>query len=144
MNKKFLKKVKPGIVIINDNEWIFLLEKDLVSISEKFFNENLKGIEIYNKDNGAKIILAKTGWRHTIMTEKKTYENIVIFKKLKEVIENAKFEYFRPPDEKDAKTTIGFFNYRCNVLINGSPYIVKIVIRIDKNGKFYYHHYIIK
>ena len=130
---------------IIDTEWKKLPKRALGKISEKYFDKYLKGKKVINIENNVEIILAKTGWRHTIRTNKTTYNNIIIFKKLKEVIERAQFINFGELKEKDVKSTIGFLNYKSEVLINNKEqHTVKISVRIDENGKFYYNHYIIK
>lgn len=130
-------------VIISEIQWKGLNFK-LKEVSKKYFDKNLKGKQIINQDNKAKIILAKKGWRHTIHSKIITYKEIVIFKKLNEIINKAQFDYYSKPDKSDAKTTLGFLNYKIYVIINGTKHEVKISIRIDKNGQYYYNHYITK
>ncbi|MCH8318400.1 MAG: hypothetical protein IIA88_07860 [Bacteroidetes bacterium] len=66
------------------------------------------------------------------------------FKQLNEIINKAQFDYYSKPDKSDAKTTLGFLNYKIYVIINGAKHEVKISVRIDKNGQYYYNHYITK
>jgi len=131
-------------VIINDVQWKGLVFKQLKKVTKKYFDQYLKGQHVINLDNKAKIILAKKGWRHTIHSNIITYNDAVIFKKLNEIINKAQFDYYSKPDKSDAKTTLGFLNYKIYVIINGVKYEVKISIRIDKNGQYYYNHCITK
>ena len=140
----FLNDYMESLIKIKDTEWIKLSKRALRRTSKIFFDKYLKGKKVINKDNSVEIILAKSGWRHTIRTNKTSYNNIVIFKKLKKVIELAKFDNFGESQKSDPKTTLGFLNYQSEVLINQEKYSVKITVRSDENGKFYYDHYIIE
>jgi len=135
--------------IIIDNEWINKSIKELKIISENYFDEHFKQKNVIIDSTGFKIILAKKGFDHTIKCNDWSYENLIIFKKLDEVIINAQILDIGYPNENEIKKgTVLFYNFISYVIVNEIEFKVKITIREHieqgKNGKllkFYYDHY---
>lgn len=40
----------------------------------------------------------------------------------------------------DKSTVVGYFNFKCKVLLDNKPENVKIAIQVRSDGKFYYNH----
>lgn len=132
----------PDPVIIDDSEWLNLDKKGLKEVSRQYFDLHYpRGFTVTNKDKGHVITLTKSGWKHSVTNTHVSYIDVVAFKKLDELIENAIYIGFGSPKLTDSKTTIGYFNYHADAIVNGQSWRYKISVRIDKNGTFYYDHY---
>jgi len=140
------------LTVINDNEWISKTTKELKLIAENYFDLHFKQKNVTNKSTGFEITLAKKGFDHTLKCNDWTYINLVVFKKLDEVIQNAIFYEIGFPSEKEKKKgTVLFYNFKSAVAVNGIEHCIKITIRehieqgkVGKKLKFYYDHYKMK
>jgi hypothetical protein len=141
-----------NITIIEDIEWIQMPIKLLKRVAETYFDLNFKQRAVINIHTGFRIILAKKGFDHTLKCNDWSYENLIVFKKLDEVIRNSNLIDIGLPDEEEKKKgTKLFYNFHSMVIINGNEHKLKITIREHiepgKNGKilkFYYDHYKLK
>jgi len=140
------------ITIIEDNEWINYDINELKKVAEIYFDQNFKQKTVFIHSLSCEIIIAKKGFDHTLKCNDWNYDNLIIFKKLDEVIKNSIFIDIGYPTENDKKKgTILFYNLFSNVCVNGKNFKIKITIREhleqgtkERKLKFYYDHYKMK
>ena len=115
---------------------ISLLKKEMKS----FYNTHLKGKTVKNKDKGINVILSRVGRDHVLYARAAGFEKLIAFKKLDEMIREAEYCDFQEPDADDGKHILGYMNFKVNVCINGDVLLFHIVVRLTKDGKFFYDH----
>ena len=112
------------------------LKKEMKS----FYNTHLKGKTVKNKDKGISIILSSVGRNHVLYARAAGFEKLIAIKKLHEMVREAEYCNFKEPDADDGKDILGYMNFKVNVCINGETLLFRIVVRLTKNGKFFYDH----
>lgn len=136
-------------VKINDSDWAALSKHELIKAGNAFFDDNYKTEKArlaFNYQKSVPIIISKNGFRHSVAMSG-SYLNIVLVKKIKQIIERAAFVNMKEKKHNDSKSTKGYLNFvNDNVFVNGERIEVKITVRINQLGKskierFYYDHY---
>ena len=112
----------------------------LKKIVKKYYDENLKGTTVINRDKGITVIFSNVGRNHVLYARKVGFEKLVAVFQLSEMVVNAVFTNFKGPDDDDFSNIIGYMNFKAKVNINGVTQAFRIVVRISKEGKFFYDH----
>jgi hypothetical protein len=112
------------------------LKKDVL----RYYNQNLKGKSVLNREKGITVIFSNVGIRHVVYARKVGFEKLIAVTKLPEMIRYAAFSNFKGPDENDGKNILGYMNFKVPVIINRIKQWFRIVIRITTDGKFFYDH----
>lgn len=115
---------------------ISLLKKEM----KTFYNTRLKGKTVKNKDKGISIVLSSVGRNHILYARAVGFEKLIAIKKLPAMIRDAEYTNFKEPDADDSKDILGYMNFKVNVCINGETHHFRIVVRLTRNGKFFYDH----
>ncbi len=121
-------------------------EKTEVSVAKlkaqakQFYNENLHGKCVVNKDKGVTVGFSSVGRKHVLYARNVGFEKLIAIFKLPEIISAAKFLNFKNADSDDHHTVVGYMNFKCPVKINGKLQHFRVAVRISKDGKFFYDH----
>jgi len=107
---------------------------------KKFYDTNLKGKSVINKEKGITVTFSNVGRNHVLYAGAAGFEKLIAVYKLAEMVRNAKFCNFQAPDEDAPQGILGYMNFKVSVIINGVVQHFRIAIRITKNGKFFYNH----
>ena len=112
----------------------------LKKIVKQYYDENLKGQTVVNRDKGITVIFSNVGRNHVLYARRPGFEKLVAIFKLSELVANAVFTNFKGPDKDDFSNIIGYMNFKSKANINGTTQVFRIVVRISKEGKFFYDH----
>lgn len=133
-------KTQPIITLNNTHADSLTLGK-LKEYVKGYFIANLDGKQVVNKDKGITVILNKNSLRHVIHARNAGYVKYKAILLMDNMIENAEFCNFKNPDIDDDKDNIvGYMNFRTEAVIENKKQFFRIVVRITKQGKFYYDH----
>ena len=108
--------------------------------AKQFYNEKLHGKSVVNKDKGITIAFSSVGRNHVLYARNAGFEKLVAIFKLPEILTIATFLNFKNADDNDHHTVVGYMNFKCPVKINGKLQHFRVVVRISKDGKFFYDH----
>ncbi|MDR0728599.1 MAG: hypothetical protein LBF19_00520 [Prevotellaceae bacterium] len=132
-----MKKIKIVIQKVTSQEDIARLREEMKS----YYNARLKGKTIVNRQKGISVIFSSTGRQHVLYARKVAFEKLIAITKLDEMVEYALFTNFKNPDpDDDPQNIIGYMNFMVPVSINNALHRFRLVVRITKDGKFYYDH----
>ena len=56
------------------------------------------------------------------------------------MIKEAEYCNFKEPDSDDSKDILGYMNFKISIRINEELFTFRIVVRLTRNGKFFYDH----
>jgi len=59
---------------------------------------------------------------------------------LDKMIQSAVYSNFGEPTEKDPPGVLGFLNFKVKVNIENKEHLFRVVVRMTKEGKFFYDH----
>lgn len=107
---------------------------------KQFYNEKLQGNSVVNKDKGITVTFSSVGRNHVLYARSAGFEKLVAVFKLPEILAAATFLNFKNADENDHHTVVGYMNFKCPVKINEKLQHFRVVVRISKDGKFFYDH----
>lgn len=107
---------------------------------KQFYNEKLQGNSVVNKDKGITVAFSSVGRNHVLYARSAGFEKLVAVFKLPEILAAATFLNFKNADENDHHTVVGYMNFKCPVKINEKLQHFRVVVRISKDGKFFYDH----
>ena len=128
---------------------ITINRKKVTSVSEisrlktemkSFYNTRLKGKTVKNKDKGISIVFSSVGRNHVLYARAAGFEKLIVIKKLPDMVREAEYCNFKEPDGNESKDILGYMNFKVNISINDEIFLFRIVVRLTKNGKFFYDH----
>ena len=105
-----------------------------------YFDREIKNSTVKNIHKGITVEIRKAGLRHLIHARNAGYVKLKAVIVLKEMIKNAEYSNFNEPDDNDGLDVLGYFNLKCKAKIEEKQHTFRIVIRLTKDGKFYYDH----
>ena len=129
-----------NIPIVDDKQFENLKLGQIKRYVRDYYNLNLRHKSIINVHKGMTIQFSRKGFDHLIHSRNIGYVKIKAVIVLDKMIENAVYLNFKDKDSDDSEDVLGYFNFRCNVKIENTIHYFKIVIRLTKDGKFYYDH----
>ncbi len=128
------------MIIVPTQIWNNLALGELKKTAQEFYKENFKGKKVKNKDRGIIIEMTSTGIRHVLHARNVGYVKLKAIYVLDKMLEQAEFTNFKDRDADDFKEIIGYMNFKVSVMIEENLHKFRIVVRITKDGKFYYDH----
>lgn len=114
--------------------------KDLRKSAETYYKANLTGTMVMNVATGVVITFANSGLRHVLYGRTGGNEKYYAVFAVKALVAGAEFSNFKNRDKDDAPPTLGYMHLKAKLTIDSKVYPYRIVIRIMKNGKYYYDH----
>jgi hypothetical protein len=112
--------------------------KELKKEVKEYYLKNIDGVSVKNKDTGITIKFSTLGIKHLLNYKIQLEKQLLLVYKLIEVAENAKFGNFGKKKDNEKSEVIGYLNF--NYKSKNENY--RMVIKLTKDGKFYYHHVI--
>jgi hypothetical protein len=106
----------------------------------EYYNKHIEGKVVVNKDINIPIQFTKIGQSKIAYGEAIYRKKVAILQCLPEIIRNAKYNNYGNRKPQDAKKIIGYLNFKAKVLIDGKVENIRIAVRFQSNGKFYYNH----
>jgi hypothetical protein len=128
------------IPVVEDKLFAGLKLGEIKTFVSDFFDKNLKNTKVKNTHKGVTVEVRKSGLRHLFHARNAGYVKFKAVIVLKEMIENAIYCNFNEPDVDDDLSVLGYMNFKCSVIVENKIQIFRIVVRITKDGKFYYDH----
>ena len=113
---------------------------ELKSQAKVFYKKNLKGRSVINRHKGITIIFNEKGLRHTLYARKIGFTKIKAIWYLDEMVQEAVYCNFKNPDYDDVNSVLGYLNFKIRINSEGVIFMFRLVIRLTKDGKFYYDH----
>ena len=129
------------MIIINREKVISVADISLLKQEMKsFYNAQLKGKTVKNKQKGISILFSSVGRNHILYARAVGFEKLIAITKLAEMVREAEYCNFKEADENDSRDILGYMNFKVSVCINDEICHFRIVVRLTKNGKFFYDH----
>jgi hypothetical protein len=129
------------MIIINEEKCTSVVDiANLKKEMKSFYDNHLKGKTVKNEHKGISIIFSSTGRNHVLYARAVGFEKLIAIKKLAEMVREAVYCNFKEADQNDSKDILGYMNFKVDVCINQEVCHFRIVVRLTKNGKFFYDH----
>ncbi len=125
---------------INDKQFEGMKLGELKKYVKDYYLKHIDGKAVKNQHTGVTILLRKPGLQHLLYHGKSGYTKFKAVVKLPEMLHSAIFCNFKNPDNTDSKDVFGYANFKSKVEIEEKVHLFRIVVRITKDGKFYYNH----
>lgn len=136
-----LQKVNVKNIILSDNQFNGFTLSALKKAAKDYYYQNIDGKTVVNKSKGISIIFNKNGVKHVLNARNAGYVKIKAIFALRELVENAVYSNFNGPDKTDNPMNVfGYCNFKSKIIIEGKLQMFRIVVRLTKDGKFYYDH----
>ena len=127
-------------IVVDDRLFSGMKMSEIKTFVKEYYNANLKGNTVKNIQKGITIKFSRKGFDHLIHARNVGYVKIKAIVVLKQMVENATYLNFKDRDSDDSKEILGYFNFSCKAIVEGKNQNFRIVIRLTKDGKFYYDH----
>lgn len=111
----------------------------LRKIVYQFIKNNFVGKIIRNEDTGINVQITVSSGRKTAYGEAMYLKKAAAVQILPNLIRCAKYNNFGKKKPTDAKNVIGYLNYKCKCKIDGKSECLRLAIRLQNDGKFYYN-----
>ncbi|MFQ3578547.1 MAG: hypothetical protein SNJ71_00220 [Bacteroidales bacterium] len=128
------------IPTVNNKDFQGMKLGELKVYVKKYYNENIKNTTVTNKHKNITVKFSRKGIDHLLYARNAGFVKLKAVLKLKEIVENAVFLNFKDKDKSDSKDIFGYINMKCKVNIEEKNQVFRIVIKLTKDGKFYYDH----
>jgi len=130
--KKYKQTEIPSVTITD--------KKNLVKVIKDFYNKNLQGKSVINKDLGITIHFKSAGKGELSYGRALHAKKVAVIKCLETLMEVAEYNNFGKRKDKDNETVLGYLNFKAKVKIDNKMENVRISVLLKKNGKAYYNH----
>ena len=134
---KYKQKIVP---VVADNQFAGMRLGQLREYVTNYFDKHIKDCKLINLHKGITVEIRKAGLRHLLYARNAGYVKLKAVMILKEMLINAVYCNFNEPDNDDGLNVIGYLNFKCKAKIEDKVQVFRIVVRLTKEGKFYYDH----
>ena len=134
---KYKQKVIPKAT---DSQFKGMKLGELKTYVSDVFSQTIANTKVTNLHKGISIVLSKSGLRHLLYARSSGYTKLKAVVILPEMLTYATYCNFNEPDTNDGVGVLGYLNFKCNAIIEGKQQIFRLVVRLTKDGKFYYDH----
>ncbi|MGM9745831.1 MAG: hypothetical protein ACI30H_02585 [Paludibacteraceae bacterium] len=115
-------------------------QSELRKVVYQFIKCNLAGKVIKNEDTGINVQITVSAGRKTAYGEAMYLKKASVVQIIPQVIRYAKYNNFGAQKSTDAKNILGYLNYKCKcTMIDGKTECLRLAIRLQNDGKFYYN-----
>ncbi len=136
MAAKYVQKVIPSVTTTRLQKLTLSeLRKEALRLYEEYCTNKI----CQNKHIGIPIQLKNSGGRKTARGEAIYSKKVAIIKCLPCLLENATYNNFGKPKEKDPNSLIGYYNFKAYVLVDGKKECVRLSVKARIDGSFYYN-----
>ena len=134
------KYIQTVIPVANDEFFKDMPLGKLKQYVRHYFNENLRNSSVVNFEKKITIKFSRTGFDHLIHARNIGYIKLKAVVILDKMIKYAEFIDFKDKDIDDSIGILGYFNFQCKATVEEKIHLFRIVIRMTKDGEFYYDH----
>lgn len=131
--KEFIPKVKIP------SSWKSLKSVELRRVIFEYIKKNFSGLEVINDDIKIKVTVSTRGLRKSSFGEAMYSKKAVVLYVLPDLIKYAKYNNFGKRKEQDNKDVLGYLNFKSKCEIDGKVEHLRLSVRFQKGGKFYYN-----
>lgn len=136
-----MSKYKQNIIpAVDDSQFAGMKLGELKKYVRAFFNENFRNKTVKNTHKGISIKMSMSGLKHLFNARRSGFVKIKAVMALDEMLKYAEYSNFKEPDANDTLDILGYFNFKCKVKVEENVQNFRIVVRLTKDGKFYYDH----
>jgi hypothetical protein len=136
-NKRYKQAVIPKADL--PNEWKGIKLHELKNIIFNHIRSSYSGMVIQNLDTGLPITISVTSARKTAYGEAIYFKKAAAILVLPEIIKHAQYNNWGSPKSTDGPNIIGYLNFKCKCLIDGSKENIRLAVQFQKGGKYYYN-----
>lgn len=123
---------------ITESQWGNLGIADLRRAVRQYFNDHLKGRTIVNDETKIPIRITVASARKTAFGEAMYHKKAELVRILPELLKVAKYNNFGQRKPQDSVEILGYLNFKAKCMLDGKIEHVRIAVRFQKGGKFYY------
>lgn len=98
----------------------------------------LVGKKFFNRDLGIYVELNRDAVNKLSYGSKIYIKKLALLDIVDDLIHNMKYCNFGKKKVSDKITVIGYFNFKCSILIDKIPEELRIAVQVRTDGKFYY------
>ena len=136
MAAKYVQKVIPSVSTARlKGLTLTELRKDTLNLYNRYCVDKV----CRNKHIGIPIQFKNSGGRKTARGEAIYSKKVAIIKYLPCLMENATYNNFGRPKEKDSASLIGYYNFKAYVFIDGKKECIRLSVKARADGSFYYN-----
>lgn len=136
MAAKYVQKVIPSVTTTRLRGFTLTeLRKEALRLYEQYCANRI----CRNKHIGIPIQFKNSGGRKTARGEAIYSKKVAIIRYLPSLVENATYNNFGKPKEKDAHSLIGYYNFKAYVFIDGKKECIRLSVKARVDGSFYYN-----
>ena len=128
--KEQLKNLSP--LEINTTDFKGKTDKECRAIAKQKYSK----LDYVEKD-GIRVDFKPIGYKET-KSHSADKNVLYVLGDMDKLIKQSVFMFVEPNTDEDKNNTLNFLNYAAKTKINGSDYYVRILIREDRDGNFYY------
>ncbi|MDE7091573.1 MAG: hypothetical protein K2O53_07625 [Bacteroidales bacterium] len=133
MGTKYVQKVIPSV---STKAYMNLTTRELRKKAIAEFDKHCRGKIPRNLHTGIPIRL-ESG-RKTARGEAIYSKKVAVIPKLCELLKHACYSNWGTRKDQDAKTVIGYYNFKAYIYIDDKKECVRLAVRAMSNGAFYY------
>ena len=126
--------------IINiESQWEDLTISQLRKTVQQYFKENLKGVTVVNDETRIPISITVSSAKKTAFGEAMYHKKAEVIRVLPLLLKSAHYNNFGQRKPLDSPEILGYLNFKNKCYIDGKLEHVRIAVRFQKGGKFYYN-----
>lgn len=128
------------IPVVDDSQFAGMRLGEIKQYVKEYYDSHHKGKSVINQDKQITVYLGRDGLKHVLFARNVGYIKLKALVVISDMIREAVYCNFKGPDNNDSTKIIGYLNFKSQVIIEGSGYWFRIVVRLTNEGKFYYDH----
>ena len=136
-NKRYKQAIIPKADL--PKEWKGIKLHELKNIIFNHIRSRYSGMTIQNLDTGLPIIISVTSARKTAYGEAIYFKKAAAILILPEIIKHAQYNNWGAPKSTDGPNIIGYLNFKCKCIIDGTKENIRLAVQFQKGGKYYYN-----
>ena len=137
-----MAKYKQNIIPIvqTPEKWKNLSQKELRRKVFDYIKENFANRgTVKNNCLGINVQITVHASRKTAYGEAMYLKKAAVIIALPEIIQNAVYNNWGDRKDSDGENIIGFLNFKCKCIIDNKTEHLRLAIRVQNDGKFYYN-----
>lgn len=104
----------------------------------RIYRESFSGTKVINESKSILILFTQLGAKKTAFGGGIYPKKAVLISGLDKIVKYGEFTNFGSPKPSDAKYVVGYLNFKCKVIIDNKPELLRYSIQLRNDGKFYY------
>ena len=127
------------IPVVDDAQFAGMTLGDIKNYVKKYYHANIKDKVVVNKAKGISIKFGRKGLDHVIHARSAGYVKIKAVIVISQMVQHAEYSNYKDNTKGDINV-IGFIHLKSKVKVENKIQVFRIIVRITKDGKFYYDH----